>query len=144
MEACQSTYRVEQSSAIVFMLCTGGPTSGGLMLTPSGQSDGPMLELAGSGYHSMVVLASALDVSLSHTMSTTELQLTSSEQLALAEVAYTTVRMLQHFERITPCGSPIWREHLTLTCSVEGGVNVILRERRKKGRFVQEDRCRWI
>lgn len=52
-----------------------------------------------------------------------------AEQLALAEAGFVTVRVLQEFSRIGTKEVRPWAEHLSLTCCVEGGVNVTLGKR---------------
>ena len=51
------------------------------------------------------------------------------QQLALTEAAYTTVRLLQAFERVEAKGKEPWRECLTLTCAPKDGVRVIVKAR---------------
>ena len=50
----------------------------------------------------------------------------NADQLATAEVAYTTVRMLQEFKRAESRDAEPWREALTLTYTSANGTKVVL------------------
>ena len=50
----------------------------------------------------------------------------ATEQFALTEASYLTVRLMQEFPRIESRDSEPWREKLTLTCTGLGNCKVAL------------------
>jgi hypothetical protein len=48
-----------------------------------------------------------------------------THQLAITEVAYTTVRLLQEFKSVEIRDPEPWREALTLTCASANGTKVV-------------------
>lgn len=48
------------------------------------------------------------------------------QQFALTEIAYTTVRILQEFQRVEASDSSSWQEKWSLNCAVKSGCKVSL------------------
>lgn len=48
----------------------------------------------------------------------------TTEQFALTEASYTTIRLLQHFQSIEARDPRPWQEQMTLTCSIHQGALV--------------------
>ena len=51
----------------------------------------------------------------------------STEQFALTEASYTTIRLMQAFESVESRDARPWLEGLTLTCAIHQGTIVALR-----------------
>lgn len=51
---------------------------------------------------------------------------TDTEQFALTEASYTTIRLLQHFKKIEPRDPLPWAEWITLTLASQHGTKVSL------------------